>query len=215
MVGSEFGFAHGAIERGESGGDLEMKLKFAATVVAAIALVFGGSAAAQAAGYVAQGPSVTITQGEVVAMTFTGFEANTPSTASAPDEVTFAILKAATASAPTDADGAVTYRVTSDIPGTYTITVTAGQLVATGTLTVVPADDCPFEDLGTGSSGVTSGAFAEPAEPCPPAEAAAGGLPGTGYELPLLFLWAGLGALALGGAFVFVRRAVRRGRDAA
>ncbi|QTX05422.1 hypothetical protein [Agromyces archimandritae] len=173
-----------------------MKLKFAAAIVAAVALVFGGSAAAQAAGYVAQGPSVTIVEGDSIAMTFTGFEANTPSTASAPDEVAFASLRAATASTPTDGSGSVTYTVTSDIPGTYTITVTAGQLVATGTLTVIPVDEC-----------------ADAADPCrAAADAGSGGLPGTGYELPLLFLWIGLGALALGGAFVFVLRTVRRAR---
>jgi hypothetical protein len=141
-------------------------------------------------------PAVTVEAGEAAVITFTGLPANTPSTAVAPDAVTLAVLKAGTASKPTDASGSVTYTASATTPGTYTITVTAGSAIATATLTVVPADG-----TGTGA-GTGSGS------------GSGGGLADTGVD-PVLFAWIGGGALALGAALVVVLSTVRRARNEA
>ncbi|UOE44304.1 hypothetical protein [Agromyces larvae] len=161
-----------------------------ATIAVAAAALFAAPAAAQASeggtGYVGQGTNLTLTVGQVGTMTFTGLPPSTPSTATAPDAVTLAVLKAATASRPTDASGTVSYQVSSNTPGTYTVTVTAGQYVATGTLTVVPAD----------TAGKTTGTAA------------------TGFDLPVLWIWIAVGAIVLGAALVLVLTTVRRSRKA-
>lgn len=165
-----------------------MARKLVAAALLALAAVFAVPAVANAAGYTGQGPgTVTAEAGEAVALTFTDLPANTPSTASADDAVTLSVLKAATASKPTSASGTVTYTASATEPGTYTITVTAGSAVATATLTVAPADS---------SSGGT-------------------GLPSTGYDVPMLALWGGIGALVLGAALVAVLATVRRNRTSA
>jgi len=166
-----------------------MTRKLLAVAALALAAVFAVPAAANAAGYTGQGPSVTAAPGEAVALTFTGLPANTPSTASADDAVTLSVLKAASASKPTDASGSVTYTASATAPGTYTITVTAGSAVATATLTVVPSD----------ASGSDTGS----------------GLPGTGYEIPMLAVWGGVGAIVLGAALIAVLVTVRRNRASA
>jgi hypothetical protein len=137
----------------------------------------------------------TTAPGEAVVLGFSGLPANTPSTAVAPDAVTLAIIKAGTASKPTDASGSVTYSASATVPGTYTITVTAGAETRVATLTVVPAD------AGTGA-GSGSGSDAD------------GGLAETGVD-PVLFAWIGGGALALGAALVVVLSTVRRARNQA
>lgn len=162
--------------------------KILATVaIAAVALIAAPAAAnADETGYVGQGTDVTLTVGEVGTMTFSGLTASTPSTATADDLVTLAVVKASTASKPTDATGTVSYQVSSDTPGTYTITAVAGDSVATGTLTVVPADTAG----GTGT-----------------------GIADTGYDMPVLWLWIGGGALLLGAALIVVLNTVRRARN--
>ncbi|MDF2991506.1 MAG: sortase [Microbacterium sp.] len=140
-------------------------------------------------------PAATVPAGEAAALTFTGLPANTPSTAVAPDAVTLAVLKAGTASKPTDASGAVTYFASATTPGTYTITVTAGSAIATATLTVTPTDAGSGAGTGTGSGS-------------------GGGLADTGVD-PVLFAWIGGGALALGAALVVVLSTVRRARSEA
>lgn len=137
----------------------------------------------------------TIEPGEAVTFGFTGLPANTPSTAVAPDAVTLAVLKAATLSKVTSADGTVTYTASATTPGTYTITVTAGSETRVATLTVVPADGGALPGSGSGSS-------------------ADGGLADTGVD-PVLFAWIGGGALALGAALVVVLSTVRRARNQA
>jgi LPXTG-motif cell wall-anchored protein len=149
--------------------------------------IFAGAAIAVVALFAAPAAA-----NEAVSLSFSGLPANTPSTAVAPDAVTLAILKAGTASKPTDANGSVTYTASATQPGTYTITVTAGQTTATATLTVAPAD-------GTGG-GSGSGGSAD------------GGLPSTGVD-PVLFVWIGGGALLLGAALVVVLSTVRRSRN--
>lgn len=162
--------------------------KALATAALAAVALFAVPVAAQAeeAGYTTQGPAVTAAPGEAVSLTFTGLPANTPSTATAPDAVTLAVLKASTASKPTDASGSVTYQASATQPGTYTITVTAGGVVATATLTVAPSD------TAGGGSGDD--------------------LASTGFDLPVLALWVGGGALVLGAALIAVMTTVRRNR---
>ncbi|MDR5701485.1 hypothetical protein [Agromyces aerolatus] len=170
---------------------------------AAIAVVALFAAPAAANAYGEQPPVVeTVEAGEAVALSFTGLPPNTPSTAVAPDAVTLAILKAGTASKPTDASGSVTYSASATIPGTYTITVTAGQAIATATLTVVPADGTGAGPGAGDGSGSGSGGSAD------------GGLPSTGVD-PVLFVWIGGGALLLGAALVVVLSTVRRARNQA
>ena len=155
--------------------------KILATVAIAAAALVAAPAAASAAGYTGQGTDVTLAVGEVGTMTFSGLTPSTSSTASADDLVTIEPT-----SQPTDATGTVSYRVSSNTPGTYTVTVTAGNSVATGTLTVVPADTAG----GTGT-----------------------GIADTGYDTPVLWLWIGGGALLLGAALIVVLTTVRRARN--
>lgn len=165
-----------------------MTRKLLAAALLALAATFAIPSVANAAGYTGDGPgAVTAAAGEAVALTFTDLPPNTPSTASADDAVTLSILKASTASKPTDASGSVTYTAMATVPGTYTITVTAGSAVATATLTVVPAD--------TAGGG--------------------GGLADTGYDVPMLAVWGGVGAVVLGAALIAVLVTVRRNRASA
>ncbi|WP_394550981.1 hypothetical protein ACDF64_10310 [Agromyces sp. MMS24-JH15] len=126
---------------------------------------------------------MTVVVGQAGTLNFSGFPPNTPSTATASDLVTLSVLRAATASKPTSATGTVSYTAVSNTPGTYTITVTAGQTVGVGTLTVVPADT---------AGGSTT--------------------PSTGFDLPVLWIWIAVGAIALGAALVIVLTTVRRSR---
>lgn len=171
-----------------------MLRKILAGAAIAFAALLATPAAANAAGYGGQGPDLVTAPGEAVTLTFSGLPANTPSTAVAPDAVTLAILKAGTASKPTDASGSVSYVASATIPGTYTITVTAGQVVATATLTVAPTD--------AGAPGAGPGGSADD------------GLASTGVD-PVLFVWIGGGALVLGAALVVVLSTVRRARNQA
>ncbi|GAA1510602.1 hypothetical protein BJ978_000138 [Agromyces terreus] len=165
--------------------------KILATVAVAAAALIAVPAAAHAepTGYVGQGTDLTLEVGEVGTMVFSGLTPSTPSTATADDLVVLAVLKASTASRPTDASGTVSYDMSSNTPGTYTITATAGESVATGTLTVVPA------------------------EPSTPADSSSSGIAETGYDMPVLWLWIGGGALLLGAALIVVLTTVRRSRD--
>lgn len=164
-----------------------MARKLLAAALLALSAVFAVPAVANAAGYTGQGPgTVTVRVGEAVDLIFTNLPPNTPSTASADDAVSLSVLKATTASKPTDAAGSVTYTASASRPGTYTITVTAGSTVATATLTVLPADTAEGADL-----------------------------PSTGYEIPMLAVWGGVGAIVLGIAFIAVLATVRRNRASA
>jgi len=163
-----------------------MTRKLLAVAALALAAIFAVPTVANAAGYTGQGTSATAAPGEAVSLTFGGLPANTPSTASADDAVTLGVLKASTASRPTDASGSVTYTAAATQPGTYTITVTAGSAVATATLTVAPSD-----------------------------AAADDGLADTGYQVPMLAIWGAVGALVLGAALIAVLITVRRNRASA
>ena len=169
-----------------------MLKKFLVGVALAVAAMISAPAAAGALGYTDQnGTAAQTVSGQVVSMTFTGFPPNTPATASAPDAVTLSMLKATSLSRPTDADGAVVFGASATQPGTYTITVTAGGLVATGTLTVVPVDSAAGDGPGAGAED---------------------GIPGTGYDAPWQWVWIGGGALLLGAALVVALNASRRAR---
>lgn len=162
--------------------------KALATGLLAVLAVFAVPTTANAY-EVTDGPDVSVAPGVAVSLAFSGFDANEPTTASAPDAVTLGVVKVVTtASKPANASGVVTYSAAATQPGTYTITVTGvtGK-VAVGTLTVAPTD-----------SGAGSGSGSN------------GGLPNTGLEAPMLIIWGAAGALALGIALTVVLTIVRR-----
>jgi hypothetical protein len=142
------------------------------------------------------GSDVTILPGQAATLTFSGFDANEPTTASAPDAVTLGVVKVITQfSRPANGDGVVKYTASATQPGTYTITVTGvSGKVAVGTLTVAPTDSAAGTGSGSGSDGA---------------------LPNTGLETPMLIIWGAGGALALGIALTVVLTIVRRQKASA
>jgi LPXTG-motif cell wall-anchored protein len=109
---------------------------------------------------------------------------------------TIAVLKTGVASATkaANADGSITFTVNfhPDAEGRHTITATglSSGRVAVSAVDVVPAGD------GSGAGGSGGGS----------------GLPNTGAETPVLAIWIGGGALALGAALIATLTVVRRQR---
>jgi len=182
------------------------KKSLAAAALAVLA-VFAVPAAANAAGYVPEGnitvsgeitagSTVTVaftegsfTPGEDVSFTLTGENAAGATLASFRSVVNSqSLVKTATGS------GAVALAVTlpTDASGTYTTTATGltSGTVGTASLTVGAAD--------SGSAATVNG-----------------GLASTGYNAPMLAIWAAAGALLLGVALVVVLGVVRRQRATA
>ena len=179
------------------------KKTFAAIALAVLA-VFAVPAAANAAGYVPEGnvtvsdstvePGQTVTvgfsadsftPGESVSFTLTGENA-----AGATLATVKAVVNSTSITKTASATGAVSVAVTlpTNAVGSYTLTgtgLTSGS-VGTATLSVVAAD----------SATVVK----------------AGGLASTGYDAPMLAIWAAAGALLLGIALVTVLTVVRRQR---
>ncbi len=163
----------------------KMNRKTIATALLALLAVFAlPAAAAHAVDGYTTGPDVTIVVNGSSTMTFTGFVPGESTTASAPDNVGLAIVKAASmATKNADGAGAVSYVATSAVIGTFTITVTGESgRIAVGTLTVLPIDT------------------------------AAGNLPNTGFGVPALIIWGAGGALLFGTAIVSVLVVARRRR---
>ena len=183
------------------------KKSFAAIALAVLA-VFAVPAAANAAGYVpdgnivvsgtiAPGSPVTIsftegsfTPGEPVSFTLTGENAAGATLATFKSVVNSQSLVKSAAGT-----GAVALEVTlpTDASGTYTTTATGltSGTVGTASLTVAAADAAA---AGSGSSS------------------ADGGLASTGYDAPMLAIWAAAGALLLGVALMVALTVVRRQR---
>ncbi len=121
--------------------------------------------------------------GEPQSLPFSGFAANEPTTATADSAVTLGALKTAVPlSKVANGAGAVTYTASATIPGTYTIVVT-----------------------GFSGSVATATLVVVPLD-------AASALPNTGFNSPLLAIWASAGVLIFGIAMVIVRTTVRRKR---
>lgn len=134
------------------------------------------------------GTSVTVAPGEVATFAFTGFQPGENTTASAPDAVTLGAIKVvSSASRPAAADGSVKYSVSATEPGSYTITVSSASHIATGLLTIVPAD-------GAAKVGAKD----------------TGSLPNTGAQVNTLVIWGASGVLLLGVALLFVLNVVRK-----
>jgi LPXTG-motif cell wall-anchored protein len=171
------------------------KKSFAVGLLAVLA-VFSVPTAANAAPYGDNGTgagTVVVAPGAPASLTFGGFQPGEGTVASAPDAVTLGAIKVvSTASRPAASDGTVVYTATATQPGSYTITVTSATNIATGVLTVAPADS---------SGGTGSGANGN------------GSLPNTGFEAPMLIVWGASGALILGAALVFVLTVVRRNKQ--
>jgi hypothetical protein len=164
-----------------------MKRKTLATALLALLAIFAlPVAAANAVDGYTTGPDVTIVVNGSSTMTFTGFVPGESTTASAPDNVGLAVVKAVTtATKNADGAGAVSYVATSAEIGTFTITVTGDSgRIAVGTLTVLPIDTA----TGTGN------------------------LPNTGFGVPALIIWGASGALLFGAAIVSVLVVARRKR---
>jgi hypothetical protein len=178
-----------------------MAKKTLAVIALAVLAVFAVPAAANAAGYVpAANVAVsdsTPVPGQAVTVSFDGASFT-------PDEsvsfavtgsglATLSIVKSGTATLvkSATATGAASVSVTlpTDATGSYTTTATGltSGTVGTATLTVVAADN--------GATGQT--------------------LASTGYNTPVLLIWAAAGALLLGIALVVVLSFVRRRRLAA
>ncbi len=119
-----------------------MRSKLLAVVLISGAAVAATPLQAHAVGYTPQGPSVEVSASGSGLLSFSGFQPNERTTASAPNAVALAALHAVTSmTRTTDDAGRVEYAATATIPGSYTITVTSQSgTVSVGTLTVLPAD---------------------------------------------------------------------------
>jgi hypothetical protein len=119
---------------------MRSRLLFAELIVVIAAISF--PAAASATGYTAQGPTVQVLGTGAGVLSFTGFQPNERTTASAPAAVTLAALHAVVSlERNSDGTGRVDYSASATAPGSYTITVTGmSGTVSVGTLTVLPPD---------------------------------------------------------------------------
>ncbi|TFC05691.1 sortase [Cryobacterium sp. MDB2-33-2] len=178
-----------------------MAKKTLAVIALAVLAVFAVPAAANAAGYVPDGQIVvsgTPAPGATVVVDFTG-GSFTPGedvsfSCTGSGLATLSVLKAGTAtlvkSSTSTGAASVNVVLPAGATGSYTTTATGltSGTVGTATITVVAADS------GTTASGT------------------GGGLAGTGYNTPVLLIWAAAGALLLGIALVVVLSFVRRRR---
>jgi hypothetical protein len=177
-----------------------MGKKTLAVIGLAVLAVFAVPAAANAAGYVPASDVVVsgaTAPGSTATVTFeSGFTPgeNVSFAVSGEGSATLAVFKSATVTLTKTATsaGAATVAVTlpANATGTYTTTATglSSGTVGTASLTVAAADS------GT---------------------AAKSGLAETGYNAPMLLIWAAAGALILGLALVVVLTIVRRQRATA
>jgi hypothetical protein len=183
--------------------------KSLAVAALAVLAVFSVPAAANAAGYVPQGNIIvegtpapgavveviftdgSFTPGEDVSFTLTGENAVGATLASLR-----AVVNSQSLVKPATGTGAVSLDVTlpTDATGSYSVTATGltSGTVGAASITVAAADG------GAGAGNGTSGSDS--------------GLASTGYNAPMLAIWAGAGALLLGIALVVVLGIVRRQR---
>lgn len=105
------------------------------------------------------------------------------------------LVKAAAAGSVTKpiVNGVASANFTASAAGTYTVSVTDGDVNDTITLTVTAASTGGGAGGGTGGAGST--------------------LPSTGGEIPAVALWIGAGALGLGGLAVVAATARRRAQQ--
>ena len=181
-----------------------MAKKTLAAIALAVLAVFAVPAAANAAGYVPAGnvtvSSTTVEPGETVTVSFAddsftgGENVSFTLTGENAASATLANFKAAVNSTSLTkaaaADGSVSVAVTlpTDATGTYTLTATGltSGSVGTAAISVVAADSAAVVNDGD--------------------------LASTGYDAPMLAIWAAAGALLLGIALVTVLTVVRRQR---
>ena len=178
-----------------------MARKALAVIALAILAIFAVPAAANAAGYVPAG-NITVSGNAVAGGTviivfgdgsFAGSE-NVSFAVSGAGTVTLSAFKAATVTLVKQATPAGSASVSVTFPqnatGTYSVTATGltSGTIGTASITIAAADSV----AGASDTG--------------------GGLAGTGYDAPVLLIWAAGGALLLGIALVVVLNIVRRQR---
>lgn len=179
-----------------------MAKKTFATIALAVLAVFAVPAAANAAGYVPESSVVvsgTVAPGATVAVAFT------EGSFTAGESVSFAVTGSGTA----------TLSVVK--AATVSLTKSATSAGAASVNVVLPAD--ATGTYTTTATGLTSGTVGTAAISLPAADAAAGsgasangGLASTGYDAPMLVIWAAAGALLLGVALMVALTVVRRQR---
>lgn len=150
-------------------------------LVIAIAAVLGVSAAATAAPnpYNPSGPGdTTRVVGTATQFTFSGFEPNVPATVTVPAGAT---LTTPPAGGTTDPSGQVTFTVTPNVVGNFSITVSAGGSSASALLTSIPADSNSGGQMAT-----------------------------TGFNVSGVVWWLVAGALIIGAALVVFGRGKRK-----
>jgi hypothetical protein len=169
-----------------------LKKALVVAVLAGSSILFAGtSAQAVVDPYPEMNPTSALVSGDATtpvgepqSLPFEGFTAFEPTTATSDAAVTLGALKTVVSLGKTaNGSGAVTYTASATIPGTYVITVT----------------------------GVNPGTVATATLIVLPADAASA-LPNTGFNSPLLAIWASAGVLIFGIAMVIVRTTVRRKR---
>jgi hypothetical protein len=180
------------------------KKSFAAIALAVLAVI-AVPTAANAAGYVPVGNisvSGTPAPGSVVEVAFTagsftpGESVSFTLTGENAAGATLAVVNSQSLVKTAADTGAVALDVTlpADASGTYTTTATGltSGTVGTASLTVASADAAAGSASGSGTS--------------------TGGLASTGYDAPMLAIWAAAGALLLGIALMVALTVVRRQR---
>ncbi|MCU1636793.1 MAG: Sortase sorted surface protein [Cryobacterium sp.] len=180
---------------------------------AAIALAILATVAVPAAAFAAEGDYVpassvsapaTVEPGEAVPVSFAAgsFVGDVTYTVTGEGPITLAIVKAAvvteslTKPVASDGSSSITVEVPADAAGSYQVVArdSAGT-VGTATFAVIAPDSGTAAGSGSGSSD--------------------GDLASTGYNAPMLAIWAAGGALLLGIALVVVLGIVRRQRATA
>jgi hypothetical protein len=165
-----------------------------AAIALAVAAVFVAPLTAQASGYVpADSISVSGTPlaGATVSVDFAA------GAFTAGEAVTFAV------------DGAGTATLSAMRAATVTLVKSATPAGAASVNVTLPAD--ASGSYTTTATGQLSGAIGTATITVTAADAGSG-LAGTGYDAPVLLIWAGVGALVLGVALVVVLTLLRRQR---
>jgi len=181
------------------------KKTFAAIALAVLA-VFAVPAAANAAGYVPEGnvtvSDSTVEPGQTVSVSF--------------DDASFAAGESVSFTLTGENAAGATLATIKAVVNSTSITKTASAAGAVNVAVTLPTNASGSYTLtGTGLTSANVGTATLTAVAADSAAAANGGLASTGYNAPMLAIWAAAGALLLGIALVVVLTVVRRQRATA